>query len=100
MNKEDERMNDLQIFKNEEFGQVRTVTINNEPYFVGNDVVEILGYADTRSTVSRKVDDEDKGVAKLTTPSGIQEITVVNESSLYTLILGRKLPNTKKFKDG
>ena len=61
-------------------------------------MAEILGYADTRSTVSRKVDEEDKGVAKLTTPSGVQEMTVINESGLYSLILGSKLPNAKKFK--
>lgn len=91
-------MNELQIFKNEDFGEVRTVTIDNEPFFVGNDVAEILGYADTRSTVSRKVDEEDKGVAKLTTPSGIQEMTVINESGLYSLVLGSKLPSAKKFK--
>lgn len=91
-------MNNLEIFKNEEFGEIRTVTINNEPYFVGNDVAVILGYAEPRSTVSKKVDAEDKGVAKLETPSGVQEMTVINESGLYSLILGSKLESAKRFK--
>jgi len=91
-------MNNLQIFKNEEFGEIRTVTIDNQPYFVGNDVAEVLGYANVRSTVSKKIDSEDRGVAKLETPSGTQEMTVINESGLYSLILGSKLPNAKKFK--
>ena len=80
-------MTDLQIFKNEEFGEIRTVVINNEPYFVGKDVAEVLGYSEPRSAVSKKVDDEDRGVAKMETPSGIQEMTVINESGLYSLIL-------------
>lgn len=91
-------MNNLQIFNNTEFGSVRTVVINNEPYFVGNDVATILGYAEPRSTVSKKVDAEDRGVAKLETPSGMQEMTVINESGLYTLILGSKLESAKRFK--
>lgn len=91
-------MNDLKIFKSQEFGQVRTVTINNEPYLVGNDVAIILGYAEPRSTVSKKVDEEDRGVAKIETPSGTQEMTVINESGLFSLILGSKLPSAKKFK--
>lgn len=91
-------MNNLQVFENSEFGQVRTVLIDNEPYFVGNDVANILGYAEPRSTVSKKVDAEDRGVAKIETPSGTQEMTVVNESGLYSLILGSKLESAKKFK--
>lgn len=96
--KESGNLNNLEIFKNEEFGEIRTVTINNEPYFVGNDVAAILGYAEPRSTVSKKVDAEDKGVAKLETPSGVQEMTVINESGLYSLILGSKLESAKRFK--
>lgn len=91
-------MNEIQIFNNEEFGEIRTVTIDNEPYFVGNDVAMVLGYAEPRSTVSKKVDAEDRGVAKIETPSGTQEMTVINESGLYSLILGSKLPSAKKFK--
>lgn len=88
----------FKIYKKEEFGEVRTVIINNEPYFVGNDVATILGYAEPRSTVSKKVDAEDRGVAKLETPSGMQEMTVINESGLYALILGSKLESAKRFK--
>lgn len=91
-------MNELQIFENTEFGRMRTVTINDEPFFVGKDVAEILGYAEPRSAVSKHVDDEDKGVAKMETPSGMQEMTVINESGMYSLILGSKLPTAKKFK--
>lgn len=91
-------MNEVRIFENAEFGSVRTVEVNGEPYFVGKDVAEILGYAEPRSAVSKRVDDEDRGVAKMETPSGVQEMTVINESGLYSLILSSKLPNAKKFK--
>lgn len=90
--------NEIEIFKNEEFGQVRTMLINNEPYFVGKDVASILGYKEPRSAVSKKVDEEDRGVSKIATPSGTQEMTVINESGLYSLILSSKLPSAKKFK--
>ena len=90
--------NKIEIFKNEEFGQVRTMLINNEPYFVGKDVASILGYKEPRSAVSKKVDEEDRGVSKIATPSGTQEMTVINESGLYSLILSSKLPSAKKFK--
>ena len=91
-------MNQLQIFKNEEFGEVRSLLINNEPCFVGKDVALILGYKEPRSAVSKKVDDEDRGVAKIETPSGVQDMTIINESGLYSLILSSKLPTAKKFK--
>lgn len=90
--------NAVEIFEKEGFGKVRVVMLNGLPYFVGKDVAEILGYADPRSTVSKKVDTEDKGVAKIATPSGIQETTVINESGLYSLILGSKLDSAKTFK--
>lgn len=91
-------MNDLQIFNNEEFGQIRTVTIDNEPWFVGKDVAEALGYSEPRSAVSKKVDDTDKGVAEMETPSGKQNMTIINESGLYALIFGSKLDSAKRFK--
>ena len=91
-------MNELQIFKNDEFGQVRVLEKEGDPWFVGNDIATILGYADPRSTVVKKVDSEDKGVAKLETPGGMQEMTIVNESGLYSLILSSTLPNAKQFK--
>ena len=91
-------MNELQVFKNQEFGQVRTLTLNDEPWFVGKDVAEALGYAEPRSAVSKKVDDADRGVAEMETPSGKQNMTIINESGLYSLILSSKLPSAKKFK--
>ena len=78
--------------------QVRTVTINDEPYFVGKDVAMILGYSNTRDALSRHVDGEDKGVAKLDTLGGRQNQTIVNESGLYSLILSSKMPQAKEFK--
>lgn len=91
-------MNNLQIFKNASFGEVRTIIIDNEPWFVGKDVASILGYAEPRSAISKKVDAEDKGVAKMETPSGEQKMTIINESGLYSLILSSKLPKAKEFK--
>lgn len=91
-------MNELQIFNNAEFGSVRTLAINGEPYFVGRDVAEILGYSNTRDALAKRVDDEDKGVAKCDTLGGTQELVVINESGLYSLILSSKLPTAKRFK--
>lgn len=91
-------MNDLKIFENKEFGEIRTVVKDGEPWFVGKDVAEILGYSNTRDTLARRVDEEDKGVANCDTLGGNQKLTVVNESGLYSLILSSKLPNAKKFK--
>ena len=93
-----ERVNNLTVFDNEEFGEIRTVAIDNEPWFVGKDVAIALGYSEPRSAVSKKVDEEDRGVSKIATPSGTQEMTVINESGLYSLILSSKLPSAKKFK--
>jgi len=91
-------MQQVMLFENKEFGEIRTLMIDGQPYFVGKDVAEILGYAEPRSAVSKKVDDEDKGVAKMETPSGVQEMTIINESGLYSLILSSKLETAKKFK--
>lgn len=91
-------MNELQIFNNEEFGDIRTVTINNEPWFVGKDVAEALGYSEPRSAVSKKIDEADRGVAEMETPSGKQNMTIINESGLYALIFGSKLESAKRFK--
>lgn len=91
-------MEGLQVFQNEEFGQIRTIMIESEPWFVGNEVAEALGYVDARSTVSRKVCKEDKRVVKMTTRSrGLQNTTIINESGLYTLIMGSKLKSAIKF---
>ena len=91
-------MNNLQIFSNSEFGNIRTVTIDGEPWFVGKDIAEALGYKEPTKAARERVDAEDKGVSKIDTPSGIQNMTVINESGLYSLILSSKLPNAKKFK--
>lgn len=91
-------MNELQTFKNEEFGAVRTVQIDNEVWFVGKDVAEILGYSNPRKAILDHVDAEDKGVTKCDTLGGTQELTVINESGLYSLVLSSKLPDAKKFK--
>ena len=91
-------MNELQIFNNEEFGTVRTITIDNEPWFVGKDVAEALGYKNTRQALATNVMDEDKGVHSVDTPSGIQQMIIINESGLYALIFGSKLESAKRFK--
>ncbi|WP_300628708.1 BRO family protein [uncultured Thomasclavelia sp.] len=91
-------MNELQVFKNEEFGEVRSLKIAGEPWFVGKDVSDILGYTNSRKAISDHVDDEDKGVTKCDTLGGKQDLTIINESGLYSLILSSKLPTAKKFK--
>lgn len=78
--------------------QVRTVVRDGEPWFVGKDVAEILGYSDTAQAVRKRIDDEDKGVVEMTTPGGKQNMVVINESGLYSLILSSKLPTAKEFK--
>jgi len=89
----------LKVFENPEFGQVRTVTINNEPYFVGTDVATILGYAKTQNAIATHIDKDDALKQGITDSLGrLQETTVINESGLYALILGSKLENAKRFK--
>lgn len=83
------------FFKNKE---LRTVQINGEPYFVGKDVANILGYSRTADAIKAHVEYEDKGVGNIQTPGGNQNVVVINESGLYSLILSSKMPNAKKFK--
>ena len=90
--------NKIQIFKNKEFGSVRTVDIDGVIHFVGKDIALALGYSNVRDAISKHVDDEDKGVAKCDTLGGTQEMTIINESGLYSLIFSSKLPSAKKFK--
>lgn len=90
-------MDDLQLF-NFKGSQVRTAVINNKPYFVGKDVANILGYSNTRDALSKHVDEEDKGVAKLDTLGGMQRLSIINESGLYSLIMDSKLPTSRAFK--
>lgn len=91
-------MSELQIFKNAEFGSVRSVTVNGEPYFVAKDVTGILGYSNSWKAIADHVDEEDKGVTKCDTLGGTQELTIINESGLYSLILSSKMPSAKRFK--
>lgn len=89
--------NNIVAFNYEE-QQVRTIEKNSEPWFVGKDVADILGYTDTAQAVRKHIDDEDKGVVEMTTPGGKQNMVIINESGLYSLILSSKLPTAKKFK--
>ena len=91
-------MNDLQIFSNPEFGQVRTVEIDGQPWLVGKDVAVALGSKNPQRAIRDHVEDEDKGMTKTVTPSGEQEMLIINESGLYSLILSSKMPKAKAFK--
>lgn len=90
--------NEIQIFSNPDFGEVRTTVQNGEPWFAGKDVATALGYTETAKAVRTHVDEEDKGVVEMDTPGGKQNLTVINESGLYSLVLSSKLPTAKKFK--
>ena len=89
---------EIQIFKNDEFGQVRTTTINGEPWFVGKDVADILGYSNPRDAIAKHVDDDDRNTVAIREGKGNPNQTIINESGLYALIIGSKLPTAKKFK--
>lgn len=91
-------MNEIIIFSNPEFGDIRTITIEDEPWFVGKDVAAILGYKDTSDAMKRHVDEEDKLGRRFTDSGQNREMYVINESGLYSLILSSKLPTAKKFK--
>lgn len=93
-------MNELQIFNNEEFGNVRSFMIDNEPWFVGKDVAEALGYKNVRDSLARHIDSDDKrdGVVIHDSMGREQKPIIINESGLYSLILSSKLESAKKFK--
>lgn len=91
-------MNNIQIFKNNEFGEVRTLIIENEPWFVGKDIAEILEYRNGSRDINRHVDEEDKRKMMLFDGKQNKETTIINESGLYSLILSSKMPSAKKFK--
>lgn len=91
-------MNKIKVFENPEFGSIRTVEQDGEPWLAGKDVAAALGYSNPRDAISKHVDDEDKGVAKCDTLGGNQNMTIINESGLYSLILSSRLPTAKKFK--
>ena len=90
--------NTPQIFTSREFGSVRVVVINGEPWFVGRDVAKILRYKNANDALAQHVNGEDKGVVKCETPGGIQNLVAINESGLYSLILSSKLPSAQRFK--
>lgn len=110
--------NKIEVFSNEEFGTVRTLTIDKEPYFVGKDVAEILAYKNTKDALATHVDEEDKRILQRSDFATLENnipksalpvnfvsasipnrgLTIINESGLYSLILSSKLPNAKKFK--
>lgn len=90
--------NNLQIFSNSEFGNIRTLNLNNENWFIGKDVAEVLGYSNTRDALKVHVDEEDKADVVIHDGSQNRKMIGINESGLYSLILSSKLPNAKKFK--
>ena len=91
-------MNKLEIFKNQDFGEIRTITIDGEPYFVGKDVAEILGYSRPDHAINQHVDSGDKLTYQIGTSGQNRQMFIINESGLYSLILSSKLPSAKKFK--
>ena len=88
----------LQTFQNLEFGEIRSMTINGEPWFVGKDIAAALGYKESAKAIREHIDDEDKGVSVLDTPGGKQKTVIINESGMYSLILSSKLEGAKRFK--
>lgn len=91
-------MNELQIFKNEKFGEIRTIEIEGEPYFVGKDVTDILGYQNGSRDINRHVDEDDKRKVMIFDGNQDKETIIINESGLYSLILSSKLESAKQFK--
>lgn len=91
-------MNQLQVFSNERLGKIRTMNIDGQPYFVGKDIAEALGYSNTRDALARHVDDEDKNTVVIPDGIGNPNKTVINESGMYALIFGSKLEQAKEFK--
>lgn len=90
-------MNELTTY-NFDSSEVRILIRDSEPWFVGKDVATVLGYSNPQKAISNHVDEEDKGVTKWDTLGGIQNMIIINESGLYSLILSSKMPATKKFK--
>lgn len=91
-------MNEIMTFSNSEFGEIRTVTIDGQPWFVGNDVAKPLGYAAPKNAVAKFVEDEDKQKHQFDSSGQAREMVIINESGLYSLIFGSKLEAAKKFK--
>ena len=91
-------MKEMQIFKNDDFGKIRATEIDGEPWFVGKDISIALGYKDTSDALKKHVDEDDKLTRRFADSGQNREMYVINESGLYSLILGSKLPTAKKFK--
>ena len=91
-------MNNLQIFNSPDFGQIRTIQQNGEPWFVGKDVAKILGYERADNAIRNHVDDEDKLMHQISASGQNREMYIINESGLYSLILSSKMPKAKEFK--
>lgn len=91
-------MDQIKVFEHAIFGTVRTISINGEPWFVGKDLAEILGYSDTFGALKKHVDDDDKQNCQNSSFESNRGLTVINESGLYSLILSSKLPTAKAFK--
>lgn len=89
--------NSVQVFDSEDFGSVRALTIDNEPWFVASDIAKALGYR-MASDMTRRLDEDEKGTRSMRTPSGEQDMTIITESGLYNAILGSKVPEAKRFK--
>lgn len=91
-------MNELQIFNNPDFGQVRIVNVNGEPWLVGSDVATALGYADAQKAIKNHVDEDDKLIRQISVSGQMRNVICINESGVYALVFGSKLPNARKFK--
>ena len=91
-------MNEIKVFTNEDFGTIRTIEIEGEPWFVGKDVAQRLGYRDTSDALKNHVDDEDKLTRCFTDSGQSREMYIINESGLYSLVLSSKLESARKFK--
>ena len=92
-------MKELTIFNNPEFGEVRVIELDGEAFFVGRDVAIALGYANPNDALTKHVPDKFKRVSQIATPSGTQNMTVINEAGMYKLVMRSKLPNAERFSD-
>lgn len=92
-------MNNLQIFNSPDFGQIRTIQQNGEPWFVGKDVAQALGYSQTAKAVREHVKDNHKGMSVLDTPGGKQETTIIDEAGLYSLVMRAKTDKAEAFQE-
>lgn len=91
-------MNELKLFQNSDFGKIQVIDRNGAPWFIGKEIAEILGYTNPQKAIRVHVDAEDKGVNEMDTPGGKQNVIIINESGLYSLVLSSKLPTAKAFK--